>query len=78
MMLKKRSFSLHGHATSIALEPAFWTEVERLAATHGQRLSAFIATVDDGRGAANLASALRVLVLADLTKDRSTAAVVKD
>jgi predicted DNA-binding ribbon-helix-helix protein len=77
-MLKKRSFSLRGHATSIALEPAFWVEVERLAAAEDQRLSAFIAGIDETRGAANLASTLRMLVLEDLKSSSAMARVAKD
>ncbi len=63
MALKKRSVSLSGHATSIALEPEFWAEVERIAQARGIGLSAFIAGVDAGRKGGNLASALRLIVL---------------
>jgi predicted DNA-binding ribbon-helix-helix protein len=70
-MLKKRSVSLRGHATSLALEPEFWLEIERLAAQSDVPLARFIASVDEARAAqdapaGNLASALRLLVLADL------------
>jgi predicted DNA-binding ribbon-helix-helix protein len=65
-VLVKRSISIEGHRTSIALEPEFWAEVERLAALAGQNLAAFVASVDEARGNANLASALRVAVLQGL------------
>jgi predicted DNA-binding ribbon-helix-helix protein len=63
-MLRKRSISIEGHATSIALEPEFWVEVERLARLNGQSIAAFVGAVDEARGNANLASALRLAVLA--------------
>ena len=62
-MIEKRSLSLSGHRTSVALEPEFRAAVERLAAGRGQSLSAFVAAVDRTRGARNLASALRVAAL---------------
>jgi predicted DNA-binding ribbon-helix-helix protein len=65
-MLQKRSVSLKGHATSLALELEFWREIERLAAQGGKTLAAFIASVDEARQSGNLASTLRLLVLADL------------
>jgi predicted DNA-binding ribbon-helix-helix protein len=67
--LRKRSVQLSGHATSIALEPEFWAEVEKLAAGNGRTLAAFIAEVDRGRKG-NLASALRLAVLAALKAAR--------
>ena len=61
--LRKRSVQLSGHATSIALEPAFWTVLERRAAAEGLSLAALIGRIDDGRGASPLASACRVAAL---------------
>jgi predicted DNA-binding ribbon-helix-helix protein len=61
--LRKRSFSLAGHRTSVALEPEFWAALERLAAQRGESLAALVTVVDAGRGARPLASALRVFVL---------------
>ena len=70
----KRSVSLAGHRTSIALEPEFWEEVERLAASKGQSLAAFISAIDKDRDPHdNLASTLRLAVLRDL-KARAAAA----
>jgi predicted DNA-binding ribbon-helix-helix protein len=63
-MLEKRSFSLSGHRTSIALEPQFWAALQDLAAGREVSLLALIAEIDDGRmPAQNLASALRVFAL---------------
>ena len=63
--LVKRSVTLSGHRTSIALEPEFWDALERLAAARGQRLGALIAGIDAGRDAAQpLTSRLRVAALA--------------
>jgi predicted DNA-binding ribbon-helix-helix protein len=67
MPLRKRSVMLSGHATSIALEPEFWTEIERLASERGQTLAGFIGAVDRIRDG-NLASALRLAVLAALKR----------
>ena len=60
----KRSFSLAGHRTSVALEEAFWTALARIATARGQTLSALVAATDAARGPGQpLASALRVLAL---------------
>jgi predicted DNA-binding ribbon-helix-helix protein len=62
--LRKRSFTLAGHRTSVALEPEFWVALESLAAARGETLLALIARVDAGRaGQERLASTLRVLCL---------------
>jgi len=62
--LIKRSFSLAGHRTSVALEEPFWTVLQRMAEARGQTLSALVAAADSGRGADQpLASALRVMAL---------------
>ncbi len=63
-MLRKRSFSLAGHRTSVALEPEFWAALERLAAGRGVALSALVAAVDAARTPERpLASALRLEAL---------------
>ncbi len=54
---------LAGHATSLALEPAFWAVLERAAAAQGLSLPALLAQIDAERGGASLASACRVLAL---------------
>ena len=63
-MLHKRSFSLAGHRTSVALEAEFWQALARLAAARGKSLVALVAEIDAARGpAVPLASALRVHAL---------------
>lgn len=62
--LRKRSVVLHGHATSVALEPAFWDALQRWADEEGMSLAALVASVDKRRRSGSLASALRVAVLA--------------
>jgi predicted DNA-binding ribbon-helix-helix protein len=61
--LKKRSVNLHGHATSLALEPEFWAVLDAAAAADGVSLSGLIARIDDARGDRPLASACRVFAL---------------
>jgi predicted DNA-binding ribbon-helix-helix protein len=62
--LSKRSFSLAGHRTSVALEVEFWEVLMRIAETRGQSLSAMVAAVDAARDPdRSLASALRVMAL---------------
>jgi predicted DNA-binding ribbon-helix-helix protein len=62
--LVKRSFSLAGHRTSVALEEEFWTVLLRIARLRAQTLSALVAAVDATRAPDRpLASALRVMAL---------------
>jgi predicted DNA-binding ribbon-helix-helix protein len=62
--LVKRSLSLAGHRTSIALEPAFWAAIEAAAANRGMSLAALVARLDAERAPdVPLASALRVFAL---------------
>jgi len=63
-MLKKRSFSLSGHRTSVALEAEFWTVIDQSAAQKQISLAALVAQIDAGRGERPLASALRLYALA--------------
>lgn len=68
--LRKRSFRLAGHRTSVALEPAFWAALEAIAAQRGSSLAALVAAVDAARTDITipLASALRVAAL-DAARD---------
>ncbi|HYE46489.1 MAG TPA: ribbon-helix-helix domain-containing protein [Caulobacter sp.] len=61
--LVKRSVSLTGHATSLALEPEFWAALEAAAADQGLTLARLIVRIDEGRGERPLASACRVYAL---------------
>ena len=59
----KRSLTIAGHRTSIALEPEFWAALEAAAAARGLRLAVLIEEIDRGREGPNLSSALRVAML---------------
>lgn len=62
--LRRRSFSLAGHRTSVALEPEFWTALEAMAAREERRLVGLIARIDAARDPSQpLASCLRVAAL---------------
>lgn len=61
--LRKRSVNLHGHATSLALEPEFWAVLDAVAKAEAFSLSGLIARIDDARGERALASACRVFAL---------------
>lgn len=52
--LVKKSFSLSGHRTSVALEPEFWAALARMAGARGMSLAALVAQIDfrPGAGAA--------------------------
>jgi predicted DNA-binding ribbon-helix-helix protein len=62
--LEKRSLTLAGHRTSVSLEPAFWAALEEIAGNRRLSVSALIGQIDEARGTDNLASALRLAVLA--------------
>ena len=62
--LEKRSLTLSGHRTSVALEPEFWAALEQSAAQRGLKPAALVAEVDASRPAGQaLASALRLAIL---------------
>ena len=61
--MRKRSFTLAGHKTSLSLEPAFWDALEAMAARRGQTLTAAIREIDVTREGGNLSSAVRVAIL---------------
>ena len=62
--LIKRSFSLVGHRTSVALEQEFWAALMHIATSRRQTLTALVAEADARRPAGwPLASTLRVLAL---------------
>lgn len=60
----KRSVMIAGHATSISLEPIFWSALAAAATEEGVPLNALVARIDAERviaaDPANLASAIRV------------------
>jgi len=64
-MLVKRSFTLSGHRTSVALEAEFWDALEALATSENRTLAACVAAIDAHRVPSQpLASSLRITALA--------------
>ena len=67
--MKRLSVSLHGHRTSVSLEPEFIDALKQLAAADGLSVAGLIQSIDDKRttdaagSAGGLSSALRVYVL---------------
>jgi predicted DNA-binding ribbon-helix-helix protein len=57
--LVKGSVKIAGHATSISLEPLFWTALREAAVADARPLSAIITEIDEAR-TTNLSSAIRV------------------
>lgn len=71
--LVKRSLSLSGHRTSVALEPEFWTVLDAMAAVRQQSFASMVASLDAARPPDRpLASALRVAALMHLQKSIQT------
>jgi predicted DNA-binding ribbon-helix-helix protein len=64
MLLKKKSFTLSRHRTSVALEAEFWAVLEAEAQKAKTSLAGFVGEIDRSRGARPLASALRLRALA--------------
>ena len=63
-----RAIRLHGHATSVRLEAAFWTILEEIAAAEGMALVRFLTVLHDEMAlrhgeVTNFASMLRVTCL---------------
>jgi predicted DNA-binding ribbon-helix-helix protein len=62
--LVKRSFSLAGHRTSVALEAAFWAALDKIAAAQGMSAASLVAAIDAARAPGeSLASCLRLRAL---------------
>ena len=65
--MQKRSISLQGHRTSLALEPEFWVIVDKAVAETDLSFAGFIARLDtqrvEARSLQNLASYIRVWAL---------------
>ncbi|MDP1874482.1 ribbon-helix-helix domain-containing protein [Phenylobacterium sp.] len=68
--LTKRSILLAGHATSVALEPAFWAALEDVAKDRKLSLAALVTEIDLARADQGLASACRLAVLSHLILQR--------
>ena len=65
--MHKRSLSLKGHRTSVALEDEFWRALDEFAVADGRSLASLVGEIDRARiklnPAPGLASALRVYIL---------------
>lgn len=61
--MHKRSLTIAGHRTSVALEPEFWQALEDMADSRDLAVTALIAQIDEARETENLSSAIRVAVL---------------
>ena len=74
----KRSLAIHGHRTSISLEPIFWDLLKRAAKDEGVALAALVARIDAERIQAEtppgLAGALRVWLVARIIAGSSSEA----
>jgi predicted DNA-binding ribbon-helix-helix protein len=70
-VLKKRSFTIARHRTSIALEEEFWSVLDGIARRDGLSLAALVARIDASRAKTPLASALRLHALADVASWKS-------
>ncbi|UEM19478.1 ribbon-helix-helix domain-containing protein [Skermanella mucosa] len=68
--IRKRSVTIAGHSTSVSLEAAFWDALKDIAADRGVSVNALIEAIDEGRSG-NLSSAIRVFVLAEVSRPRS-------
>jgi predicted DNA-binding ribbon-helix-helix protein len=61
--LQKKSVTLSGHETSLALEPEFWAVLQAMAAAQDRGLAQLIRALDQTRADRPLASVCRVAAL---------------
>lgn len=61
--MEKRSFTIAGHRTSIALEPDFWRGLEAMAVERSLSLAGLVREIDETRQTTNLSSAIRLAIL---------------
>jgi predicted DNA-binding ribbon-helix-helix protein len=62
-LVVKRSVSLDGHRTSMALEDAFWDALKGIATAQGTSVGRLLETIDSERLHTNLSSVVRLFVL---------------
>jgi len=63
-VLAKRSLTIAGHRTSLALETEFWDALDAIASARSLSLAALIREIDERRrGKGTLSSTVRVYVL---------------
>ena len=67
MIREKRSVTLHGHRTSVALETPFWSVIDEETSRRNMSLAGLLAQIDDQRvtekSQLGLASYLRIWAL---------------
>ena len=63
--LQRRTLTVSGHRTSVALEPVFWEQLAAVAESRGLTLAGLISEIDSARPG-SLASAIRVHVVEQL------------
>ncbi|MEL0185223.1 MAG: ribbon-helix-helix domain-containing protein [Hyphomicrobiales bacterium] len=68
--MKKRSISIAGHRTSIALEDEFWILVQRISVEMDLSIPKLLELIENQKKSDNLASAIRLYVLDYLTKNK--------
>ncbi|EHI47797.1 hypothetical protein HIMB100_00013710 [SAR116 cluster alpha proteobacterium HIMB100] len=72
--MRRYSLSLHGHRTSVSLEPEFWAALNMLAAQQGLSTAGLVQQIDDQRitksAKGGLSSAIRVYVLTSSQQNR--------
>ncbi len=59
----KRSLTLAGHRTSLALEAQFWEALEEMAAQNSLSMIELLSRIDAQRSTSNMSSAVRLAVL---------------
>jgi predicted DNA-binding ribbon-helix-helix protein len=68
--MKKRSISIAGHRTSIALEDEFWILVQRISVEMDLSIPKLLELIENQKKSDNLASAIRLYVLDYLTNNK--------
>ncbi len=69
--MQKRSLTLAGHKTSLALEEEFWEALAGIARKSDTTIPRLISRIDKDRDRQNLSSAVRVFVLGQFQKSAS-------
>jgi predicted DNA-binding ribbon-helix-helix protein len=68
--MKKRSISIAGHRTSIALEDEFWILVQKISVEMDLSIPKLLELIENQKKSDNLASAIRLYVLDYLIKNK--------
>ncbi len=69
--MKKRSVSIAGHRTSIALEDEFWLFVQKISFEMNLSIPKLLELIENQKKSDNLASAIRLYVLDYSTKNKN-------